>query len=220
MITKQDVFERTKAKFGGDILNFELTEETLELLLDDAYKKFNLYSGLSNRPADKLESIQDNWIESYFVSNVKEALGNVRGKFSGENPVPGAVIKIQYEHLLEEAVQERKSLIRLILDNNYKGSELNKEDDFVLIAVYLNVGNSDQEQVSEVCKKTTQMLSENSPAYVRHYVIAVRDQESRIELVYPLDINKEKEKIYDIIQTLKEMDEKIKTTYSADEKQD
>jgi hypothetical protein len=220
MIVIENVFKRAKAKFGGKIMNFELEEETLHLLYSDAIKKFTLYSDLSNRPLEKIELIKDNWIESYFSTNIKEALGNVRGKYSGEAPVPGADLKIEYKHLLEEAIQERKALIRLIIDNEYKGNDITKDDDFVLIAVYLNVGDAEHEQVSEICTKVTNMLSEGTPAYVKHYVLPVKNQETRIELVYPISLGKEKEKIYDIVQTLKDMDEKLKLIYPTDEKQD
>jgi len=219
MVILKDVFERTKAKFGGKIMNFELEDETLHLLYSDAHKKFVLYSDLSNRPLDKIELIKDNWIESYFSANVKEALGNVRGKYFGESHVPGAELKIEYKHLLEESSQERKTLTRLILDNEYKGNDIAKDDDFVLLAVYLNVENADYEQTAEICTKVTTMLSEGTPAYVKHYVLPVRNQETRVELVYPLNLGKEKEKIYDIVQTLKEMDEKLKSMNFTDEEQ-
>jgi hypothetical protein len=218
MIILKNVFERTKAKFGGNLLHFELTDEVLELLYSDANKKFYLYSDLSNRPIEKIELIKDNWIESYFSANVKEALGNVRGKYSGETPVPGAELKIEYKHLLEESSQERKSLTRLMLDNEYKGNDIAKDDDFVLIAVYLNVENADYEQTAEICTKVTEMLSAGTPGYVKHYVLPVRNQETRIELVYPLNLGRDKEKIYDVVQTLKDMDEKLKLIYPTDEK--
>lgn len=223
MVILKNVFERTKAKFGGKIMNFELEDETLHLLYSDANKKFNLYSDLSNRPLDKIELIKDNWIESYFSANVKEALGNVRAKYSGfhiPSPAEGENITIEYKHLLEESNQERKVLIRLILDNEYKGNDITKDDDFVLLAVYLNVENADYEQTAEICTKVTTMLSEGTPAYVKHYVLPVRNQETRVELVYPLNLGREKEKIYDIVQTLKDMDEKLKLIYPTDEKQD
>lgn len=219
MVILKNVFERTKAKFGGNLLHFELTDETLQWLYGDASKKFYLYSKLSNRELEKIENIENDWTESYFNANVKEALGNVRGKFSGESHVPGADLKIEYKHLLEEANQEKKSLTRLILDNDYKGNDITKDDDFVLVAVYLNVENTDHEQTVEICTKVTKMLSEGTPGYVKHYVLPVRNQETRIELVYPLNLGREKEKIYDIVQTLKDMDEKLKLTYSTDEEQ-
>jgi len=217
MVIVKDIFERTKAKFGGDIMVFELTEETLHLLFSDANKKFFLYSDLSNRPKDKMDLVKDSWIESYFGANVKEALGNVRGKFSGEAPVPGAELKIEYKHLLEESNQEKKALTRLILDNEYKGNDITKDDDFVLLAVYLNVENADYEQTAEICTKVTTMLSIGTPAYVKHYVLPVRNQETRVELVYPVDFSKDKEKIYDLSQLMKDMDERIKNLYPTNE---
>jgi hypothetical protein len=51
------------------------------------------------------------WVRRYLTALFKEALGRVRGKFSGDLKVPDAELKMDYESLLSEGKDEQLKLL-------------------------------------------------------------------------------------------------------------
>lgn len=217
MTNFENIVERAMAKVGSPPMAFEIDSDTLELLYKDAQNKYYLYKELSKKTEETLTRLKEDWIESYFQSNVKEALGNVRGKFSGEANIPGATLTIEYKHLLKDAKSEKKALVKMLLDDNFTGESEEDKEELILIAIYINVGNMDGYDVGEFMKKVASQLNENYPSYIKHYIFPVRNQDTKVDLIYPVSFGKNKEKLMDMLDSIKDMDERIKKFYS-DEK--
>lgn len=210
MITNFDnIVERAMAKVGSPPMAFEIDSDTLELLYKDAQNKYFLYKELSKKTEETLVRLKEDWIESYFQSNVKEALGNVRGKFSGEANIPGATLTIEYKHLLKDSKSEKRALVKMLLDDNFTGESDEDKEELILIAIYINVGNMDGYDVSEFMKKVASQLNDNYPSYIKHYIFPVRNQDTKVDLIYPGFIGKDKEKIMNLLETMRDIDNRI-----------
>ena len=59
---------------------------------------------------DELNSPAQTWVRKWFVSYVKETLGRVRGKFSGNLKTPDSELQLEYDSLLTEAKDEKSKL--------------------------------------------------------------------------------------------------------------
>ena len=210
MMTNFDnIIERAMAKVGSPPMAFELDSDTLELLYKDAQNKYYLYKELSKKTEEILVRLKEDWTESYFQANVKEALGNVRGKFSGEANIPGATLTIEYKHLLKDAKSEKRALVKMLLDDNFTGESDDDKEELILIALYINVGNMDSQDVAEFMRKVANQLNENYPSYIKHYIFPVKNQDTRVDLIYPGFIGKDKEKIFNLLETMKDIDNRI-----------
>lgn len=171
--------KRILIKLGEPSIQVELEEEAMKNLFIDSYKDWNMYSNLSKLEEKKLYAIKDEWIENYFQALCKESLGRIRGKYMGVVNLPGAELKLEYESLLNESRQEKENLIGLLIPATEK----------IILAVYVNVGNIDYKDVDSVMNKLKKSVTEDRG--YKYFFIAVRDQESRIECIYPNVTNNE-----------------------------
>lgn len=59
---------------------------------------------------DELNGPAKTWVRRWFTSYVKETLGRVRGKFSGNLKTPDSEVQLEYDSLLSEAKDEKSKL--------------------------------------------------------------------------------------------------------------
>lgn len=194
----EGIKKRAIAKLGGPVMDVELDDEQMQAIYTLSIINWDLYSPLSNISKDTLRDIKCVWIENFFQALCKEALGRVRGKFKSSMPIPGAEnVLLNYESLLTESDQEKEALIDLLIPVANK----------MILAAYVNVGNLEESDVKKYCEKISKMVNTNRGAV--YYVIPVRDQETKIECVYPNFVSdkKIKEKLNvcldDIINSIK-----------------
>ena len=79
---------------------------------------------LENIPFNKINSIGQQWIRRFALALSKETLGQVRGKFGGNVPIPGDNVSLNAGDLLSQAQAEQTAL----------REELNKQLDEMLYA--------------------------------------------------------------------------------------
>lgn len=60
---------------------------------------------------DELNSPAQTWVRRWFTSYVKESLGRVRGKYSGNLKTPDSELTLEYDSLLTEAKDEKLKLL-------------------------------------------------------------------------------------------------------------
>ena len=60
---------------------------------------------------DELNTPSKTWVRRWFVAYVKETLGRVRGKFSGNLKTPDSELQLEYDSLLTEAKDEKSKLL-------------------------------------------------------------------------------------------------------------
>jgi len=165
---------RAISKLGGPEIHVELTDNQMEDLYANAKLDWHLYSDFSSLSSQKLNGIQYIWIDRYFQALCKETLGRIRGKYKGSLPIPGAEISLEYDTLLKESEQEKSELISLLVPSENK----------IMLAVYMNVGNIADEDVSKYMEKITKMLSTDKS--YKFFLMPVRgNQETKIECIYP-----------------------------------
>lgn len=172
---QEGIKNRMFAKLGAPVMAIELEDQQISDLFGIATRDFRLYSSLSKLDEEKKESISYEWIESYFQALCKESLGRIRGKYRNGLPIPGQEnMLLDFDSLLNESTQEKERLISLLIPSAEK----------ILLACYINVGNMDDVDARQYVSKMREALNRNNKAFI-HYIIAVRDQETRIECVYP-----------------------------------
>ena len=59
---------------------------------------------------DELNSPAKTWVRRWFTAYVKESLGRIRGKFSGNLKTPDSELQLEYDSLLSEARDEKSKL--------------------------------------------------------------------------------------------------------------
>lgn len=79
---------------------------------------------MENIPFEKINSIGQQWIRRFALALSKETLGQVRGKFGGQVPIPGDNVTLNASDLLSQASTEQAAL----------REELNKQLDEMLYA--------------------------------------------------------------------------------------
>jgi hypothetical protein len=79
---------------------------------------------MENIPFNKINSIGQQWIRKFALALSKETLGQVRGKFGGQVPIPGDSVTLNASDLLSQAQAEQTAL----------REELNKQLDEMLYA--------------------------------------------------------------------------------------
>jgi len=84
-------------KDNPDIVKMPSDVETEELSWEDM-----------NKPAQ-------NWVRKFFIASCKEALGRVRGKFSGNLKTPDSEIQLDYDTLLTEGKDEKMKLVEELM---------------------------------------------------------------------------------------------------------
>ena len=65
---------------------------------------------MENIPYDKINSIGKQWIRRFALALAKEQLGQVRGKFGGNVPIPGESVSLNATDLLNQAQTEQQAL--------------------------------------------------------------------------------------------------------------
>ena len=63
-----------------------------------------------NIPYENINSIGKQWIRRFALALSKETLGQIRGKFGGNIPIPGDNITLNASDLLSQASTEQKDL--------------------------------------------------------------------------------------------------------------
>ena len=58
----------------------------------------------------ELNSPAQTWVRRWFTAYVKETLGRVRGKFSGNLKTPDSELQLEYDSLLSESKDEKSKL--------------------------------------------------------------------------------------------------------------
>jgi hypothetical protein len=198
------LIKKVKSGLGAPILDVEITDEMFSDLLSDAYSCFYLFSELSKEYSkERLAQIERFWVERYFTALSKECLGNIRGKFSGDIRIPGSDVKLDYKYLIKQAEAEKAALIRIL----YPEYKYENEEEFVLLALYVNVGSMSLEDSDRFSKKISQDL--NFPDFIKSIIIPIREGESRVELVYSNTKRVDATKIYDIYNQFKDLDSEI-----------
>ena len=173
IIFNERIREKVLVKLGAPSMSVEITDEQFEPLFDSARVNWMLYSKISLLEDAKKNSIQNQWIESYFQAICKETLGRIRGKYTSNLPIPGADVSLEYKSLLEEAEKEKKDLISLLIS----------PPQCVILAVYVNIANIEDGDVQQYLTKIRrEYKNENGIVY---YFIATREQDSKIECLYP-----------------------------------
>ena len=72
-----------------------------------------------NIPYENINSIGKQWIRRFSLALSKETLGQIRGKFGGNVPIPGDTISLNASDLLSQAKDEQTSLrdeLKTVLD--------------------------------------------------------------------------------------------------------
>ena len=63
-----------------------------------------------NIPFENINSIGKQWIRRFSLALSKETLGQIRGKFGGQIPIPGDNISLNASDLLSQAKEEQAAL--------------------------------------------------------------------------------------------------------------
>ena len=92
---------------------------------------------MENIPFDKINSIGQQWIRRFSLALSKETLGQVRGKFGGQVPIPGDNVSLNASDLLGQASAEQQAL----------REELNKQLDEML---YSKIAETDKGMVDNM----------------------------------------------------------------------
>jgi hypothetical protein len=92
---------------------------------------------MENIPFESINSIGQQWIRRFALALSKETLGQVRGKFGGNVPIPGDNVSLNASDLLSQAQQEQQAL----------REELNKQLDEML---YSKLAETDKAMVDNM----------------------------------------------------------------------
>ena len=100
---------------------FSVAPGAFETTSDDSITGVNNMNTLpfANIPYESINSIGKQWIRRFALALSKETLGQVRGKFGGNVPIPGDNIQLNASDLLSQAKEEQNALrteLKEILD--------------------------------------------------------------------------------------------------------
>lgn len=98
---------------------------------------------IENIPFNKINSIGQQWIRRFALALSKETLGQVRGKFGGNIPIPGDNISLNASDLLSQASTEQQAL----------REELNKQLDEMLYAKLAETDKTMVENMDAIVQK-------------------------------------------------------------------
>ena len=99
---------------------------------------------MENIAFDKINSIGQQWIRRFSLALSKETLGQVRGKFGGQVPIPGDNVTLNASDLLSQAQAEQTAL----------REELNKQLDEMLYAKIAETDKGMVENMDAIVGKT------------------------------------------------------------------
>jgi hypothetical protein len=98
---------------------------------------------IENIPFNKINSIGQQWIRRFALALSKETLGQVRGKFGGNIPIPGDNVSLNASDLLSQASTEQQAL----------REELNKQLDEMLYAKLAETDKTMVENMDAIVQK-------------------------------------------------------------------
>ena len=99
---------------------------------------------MENIAFDKINSIGQQWVRKFSLALSKETLGQVRGKFGGNVPIPGDNITLNASDLLSQAQAEQTTL----------REELNKQLDEMLYAKIAETDKAMTDNMDSIVGKT------------------------------------------------------------------
>ncbi len=99
---------------------------------------------MENIAFDKINSIGQQWIRRFSLALSKETLGQVRGKFGGNVPIPGDNVTLNASDLLSQAQSEQQSL----------REELNKQLDEMLYSRIAEVDKNMTDNMNSIVGNT------------------------------------------------------------------
>lgn len=99
---------------------------------------------MENIAFDKINSIGQQWIRRFALALSKETLGQVRGKFGGNVPIPGDSVTLNASDLLSQAQSEQQAL----------REELNKQLDEMLYAKLAETDKAMVDNMDSIVGKT------------------------------------------------------------------
>ena len=99
---------------------------------------------MENIAFDKINSIGQQWIRRFSLALSKETLGQVRGKFGGNVPIPGDNVTLNASDLLSQAQSEQQSL----------REELNKQLDEMLYSRIAEVDKGMTDNMNSIVGNT------------------------------------------------------------------
>jgi hypothetical protein len=99
---------------------------------------------MENIAFDKINSIGQQWVRKFSLALSKETLGQVRGKFGGNVPIPGDSITLNASDLLSQAQAEQTTL----------REELNKQLDEMLYAKIAETDKAMTDNMDSIVGKT------------------------------------------------------------------
>jgi len=99
---------------------------------------------MENIAFNKINSIGQQWIRRFALALSKETLGQVRGKFGGQVPIPGDNVTLNASDLLSQAAAEQQAL----------REELNKQLDEMLYAKLAEVDKGMVDNMDAIVAKT------------------------------------------------------------------
>lgn len=98
---------------------------------------------IENIPFNKVNSIGQQWIRRFALALSKETLGQIRGKFGGQVPIPGDNVTLNASDLLSQASAEQQAL----------REELNKQLDEMLYAKLAETDKTMVENMDAIVQK-------------------------------------------------------------------
>ena len=98
---------------------------------------------IENIPFNKVNSIGQQWIRRFALALSKETLGQVRGKFGGNIPIPGDNVSLNASDLLSQSSSEQQAL----------REELNKQLDEMLYAKLAETDKAMVENMDAIVQK-------------------------------------------------------------------
>jgi hypothetical protein len=99
---------------------------------------------MENIPFESINSIGQQWIRRFALALSKETLGQVRGKFGGNVPIPGDNVSLNASDLLSQAQSEQQAL----------REELNKQLDEMLYSKLAEVDKAMVDNMDAIVAKT------------------------------------------------------------------
>ena len=97
-----------------------------------------------NIPFEKINSMGQQWVRRFSLALSKETLGQIRGKFGGNVPIPGDNISLNSSDLLSQAAAEQSAL----------REELNKQLDEMLYSRIAEVDKVMTDNTDAIVGKT------------------------------------------------------------------
>lgn len=117
MLAKNRAFRIARCRMGEPVITVELTDSILTDLFQVAKEEWDLiWLSSGKRQTKNIETFKRIWIERYFNALCLETLSRIRGKFSGNLPIPDAHIQLNSENLRIDAGNEIQNLRNMLYE--------------------------------------------------------------------------------------------------------